>query len=100
MLLGVFRLPPLAIIVNGLPLNAPKTPFNCQSLASALRDAAVAVVALPRQRVDEPQLEVVAAIEARRPQLRHSSLGVLNQSVRRAIVIASRSSLWPACTRP
>ena len=36
LLLGVFKLPPFAIIVNGLPLNAPRTPLICQSLASAL----------------------------------------------------------------
>ena len=36
LLLGVFRLPPFAIIVNGLPLNAPNVPLTCQSEPSTL----------------------------------------------------------------
>ena len=62
-----------AIIVNGLPLNAPYTPFICQSLARALPMPPYPLLALPRQRVDEPELQVVPAIEAGRapvaPQL-------------------------------
>jgi hypothetical protein len=35
-LLGVLSEVPLAVTVNGVPLNAAKTPFTCQSLTVVL----------------------------------------------------------------
>ena len=44
-LLGVFSDVPLAVTVNGLPLNAANTPLTCQSLMIALHDVVVAALA-------------------------------------------------------
>src|SRR5437879_12702788 len=71
LLLGVFKLPPFAIIVNGLPLNAPNTPLNCQSLASALPMLPYPLVLCHGSAYTNPSCRLCRRSNPAGPQLRH-----------------------------
>ena len=92
---------PLAVTVNGVPLNAPNTPLICQSLDDALqrccRSCRCSATAAGRR---SPAGSCACGRTPPGAQLRSSSLGVLQVRVAAAVVVARHSSPCPACTRP
>src|SRR5687768_6965740 len=82
-LLGVFSDVPLAVTVKGLPVNAARTPFTCQSLAITFRTFPYPLLLCHGSAYAKPNWKLCLRSKPAGAQLRPSSLGVFHVSVDR-----------------